>query len=148
MLGAKKQMPIHMRISFSFTLSEIACRLPGFQRGKDRITIISKSIGVSSPGNITSMLILTLMVGFQKSCHKHLKYSLDSQDEILSKCIKIAFTDILYQKIFLGEDPQSPLNKMDILPSPTHESDTKGTPTTFHGCTTSQKPTTAPAECA
>ena len=27
-------------------------RLPGFQRGKDRITIIGKSIGVSSPGNI------------------------------------------------------------------------------------------------
>ena len=38
------------------TLSEIACRLPGFQRGKDRITIIGKSIGVSSPGNITSMI--------------------------------------------------------------------------------------------
>ena len=36
-------------------LSEIACRLPGFQRGKDRITIIDKCIGVSSPGNITSM---------------------------------------------------------------------------------------------
>ena len=36
----------------SVTLSEVACRLPGFQRGKDRITIIGKSIGVSSPGNV------------------------------------------------------------------------------------------------
>ena len=34
------------------TLSEIACRLPGFQRGKDQITINGKSIGVSSPGNV------------------------------------------------------------------------------------------------
>ena len=39
-------------LKWSVTLSEIACRLPGFQRGKDRITIIGKSIGVSSPGNI------------------------------------------------------------------------------------------------
>ena len=39
-------------LKWSITLSEIACRLPGFQRGKDRITIIVKSIGVSSPGNI------------------------------------------------------------------------------------------------
>ena len=36
----------------SVTLSEIACRLPGFRGGKDRITIIGKSIGVSSPGNV------------------------------------------------------------------------------------------------
>ena len=42
-------------VKWFVTLSEIACRLPGFQRGKDRITIIGKSIGVSSPGNITSM---------------------------------------------------------------------------------------------
>ena len=28
----------------SVTLSEIACHLPGFQRGKDRITIIDKCI--------------------------------------------------------------------------------------------------------
>ena len=39
-------------LKWSVTLSEIACRLPGFQRDKDRITIIGKSIGVSSPGNI------------------------------------------------------------------------------------------------
>ena len=42
-------------VKWFVTLSEIACRLPGFQRGKDRITIIGKSIGVSSPGYITSM---------------------------------------------------------------------------------------------
>ena len=51
----------HMRIflvKWFVTLSEIACRLPGFQRGKDRITIIGKSVGVSSPGNITSMIQL------------------------------------------------------------------------------------------
>ena len=39
-------------LKWSVTLSEIACRLPGFQRDKDRIRIIGKSIGVSSPGNI------------------------------------------------------------------------------------------------
>ena len=39
-------------LKWSVTLSEIACRLPGFQHDKDRITIIGKSIGVSSPGNI------------------------------------------------------------------------------------------------
>ena len=58
-------MPIHMRISF-VTLSEIACRLPGFQRGKDRITIIGKSIGVSSPDYITSMLIFIKHAYFLK----------------------------------------------------------------------------------
>ena len=44
-------------VKWFVTLSEIACRLPGFQRGKDRITIIGKSVGVYSPGNITSMLV-------------------------------------------------------------------------------------------
>ena len=42
-------------VKWFVTLSEIACRLPGFQRGKDRIMIVGKSIGVFSPGNITSM---------------------------------------------------------------------------------------------
>ena len=36
----------------SFTLLEIACNLPGFQRGKDRITIIGQSIVVSNPGKV------------------------------------------------------------------------------------------------
>ena len=31
-----------------------------------------------------------------------------------SKCIRIASTDILNEKIFLGEDPQTPINKGDI----------------------------------
>ena len=39
-------------LKWSVTLSEIACRLPGFQRDRARIMIICKSIGVSSPGNI------------------------------------------------------------------------------------------------
>ena len=37
-------------LKWSVTLLEIACRLSGFQRGKDRITIIGKSNGVSNPG--------------------------------------------------------------------------------------------------
>ena len=48
-------------VKWFVTLSEIACRLPGFQRGKDQITIIGKSIGVSSPGNITSMIYLSTL---------------------------------------------------------------------------------------
>ena len=31
---------------------EIACHLPGFQRGNDRITIIGQSIVVSNPGKV------------------------------------------------------------------------------------------------
>ena len=36
----------------TFTLLEIACRLPGFQCGKDRMTIIGQSIGILNPGKI------------------------------------------------------------------------------------------------
>ena len=36
----------------SLTLLEIACYLPGFQGGKDRITIIGQSIVVSNPGKV------------------------------------------------------------------------------------------------
>ena len=49
-------------VKWFVTLSEIACCIPGFQRGKDRITIIDKSIGVSSPGNITSMKKSSIMI--------------------------------------------------------------------------------------
>ena len=53
--GEETNAHTHMHLFLlkrSVTYSEIACCLPGFQRGKDRITIIGKSIGVSSPGNV------------------------------------------------------------------------------------------------
>ena len=62
-------------LKWSVTLSEVACRLPGFQRGKDRITIIGKSIG--GPGNVYvhgsahffwfKILNFNIFGGFQKN---------------------------------------------------------------------------------